>query len=110
MKFLSSLLFVGTLLANRLGDNVGPKIWSEDLTKAHQRLDANSGMEGRIVGGEQAGMKDAPWQVITFIKYSPTPPHSISQSVSSGEITMAITGVVEELPGEHLPLLRRLDH
>ena len=87
MKFLTSLMFVGGLLvlANGLSDNV------ETLTKAHLRSDkwsdADPKMEGRIVGGEQAGMKDAPWQVMLFIKYSPMSPRDNSQSVSSGFYT-----------------------
>ena len=67
MNFLVVLLFTATLLrVDGLTDNVGPKIWS-DLMKAGKNSDrfaaADPGVEGRIVGGEQAGMKDAPWQV-----------------------------------------------
>ena len=86
MKFLILLLFIGSWLENGLSDNAGPKIWSDglsqDLTKGKtfdKWLDADSGMEGRIVGGEQAGMKDAPWQVIPYNKYS-TQYHVVSQS------------------------------
>ena len=106
MKFLILLLFIGSLLENGLSGKVGPKIWSDglsqDLTKAGKTfdkwLDADSGMEGRIVGGEQAGMKDAPWQVMPCNKYS-TMPHSIMLSVSqlrfshSLEITVAIAAL-----------------
>ena len=71
MNFLVLLLFIGSLLrVNGLSGNVGPRIWSgglsPDRTKAGKPSDADSGMKGRIVGGEQAGMKDAPWQVGSF--------------------------------------------
>jgi len=67
MKFQVLLLFIGSLLrVDGLSGNVGPKIWSggvsQDPTKGGKNSDKWSG-EGRIVGGEQAGMKDAPWQV-----------------------------------------------
>ena len=67
MKFQVLLLFIGSLLrVDGLRGNVGPKIWSggvsQDPTKGGENSDKWSG-EGRIVGGEQAGMKDAPWQV-----------------------------------------------
>ena len=91
MKFLILLLFIGSLLENGLSGKVGPKIWSDglsqDLTKAGKTfdkwLDADSGMEGRIVGGEQAGMKDAPWQVMPYNKCSTMPHNTCWQSVSS---------------------------
>ena len=90
MKFLILLFFIGSWIENGLSENARPKIWSDglsqDLTKAGKTfdkwLDADSGMEGKIVGGEQAGMKDAPWQVMPSIKYS-TMPHNIMLSVSS---------------------------
>jgi len=68
MNFLVLLLYIGSLLrVNGFSGNVGPKIWSAGLSpdqaKAGKPSDADSGMKGRIVGGEQAGMKDAPWQV-----------------------------------------------
>ena len=71
MNFLVLLLFIGSLLrVNGFSGNVGPKIWSAGLSpdqaKAGKPSDADSGMKGRIVGGEQAGMKDAPWQVGSF--------------------------------------------
>ena len=64
MNFLALLLLIGSLLDNGLSANVGPKSLSQDPAKAGEKwLVAGSGDEGRIVGGEQAGMKDAPWQV-----------------------------------------------
>ena len=64
MNCLALLLFIASLLDNRLSANFGPNSLSQDPTKAGKKwLDADPGQEGRIVGGEQAGMKDAPWQV-----------------------------------------------
>jgi len=64
MNFLALLLFIGSLLETGSSANFGPKSLSQDPTKVGEKwLNAGSDEEGRIVGGEQAGMKDAPWQV-----------------------------------------------
>ena len=66
MKFFVLLLFLG-LLDNGYSENISQNVVSEDQTKSlsdsvKQQV-AGSHPGGRIVGGEQAGMKDAPWQV-----------------------------------------------
>ena len=66
MKFFALLLFLG-LLDNGYSENISQNVGSEDQTKSisdsvKQQV-AGSRLGGRIVGGEQAGMKDAPWQV-----------------------------------------------
>ena len=66
MKFFVPLLFLG-LLDNGYSENISQNVGSEDQTKSMsdsvKQQVAGSRLGGRIVGGEQAGMKDAPWQV-----------------------------------------------
>merc|ERR1711963_1248288 len=62
MKFFVSLLFLG-LLDNGYSENIGQNMGSEDQTKSISDSVKQQVAGGRIVGGEQAGMKDAPWQV-----------------------------------------------
>ena len=66
MKFFVLLLFLG-LLDNGYSENIRENVGSEDQTKSMsdsvKQQVADSRPSGRIVGGEQAGMKDAPWQV-----------------------------------------------
>ena len=66
MKFFVLLLFLG-LLDNGYSENISQSVGLEDQTKSMsdsvKQQVAGSRLGGRIVGGEQAGMKDAPWQV-----------------------------------------------
>ena len=66
MKFFVLLLFLG-LLDNGCSESISENLGSEDQTKSMsdsvKQQVAGSRLGGRIVGGEQAGMKDAPWQV-----------------------------------------------
>ena len=66
MKFFVLLLFLG-LLDNGYSENISLNVGSEDQTKSKsdsvKQQVAGSRPGGRIVGGEQAWMKDAPWQV-----------------------------------------------
>jgi len=62
MKFFVLLLFLG-LLDNGYSENISQNMGSEDQTKSMSDSVKQQVAGGRIVGGEQAGMKDAPWQV-----------------------------------------------
>ena len=59
MKFFVPLLFLG-LLDNGYSENISQNMGSEDQTKSMTNS-VKQVAGGRIVGGEQAGMKDAPW-------------------------------------------------
>ena len=66
MKFFVLLLFLG-LLDNGYSENISQSVGLEDQTKSMsdsvKQQVAGSRPGGRIIGGEEAGMKDAPWQV-----------------------------------------------
>ena len=62
MKFFALLLFLG-LLDNGYSENISQSVGLEDQTKSMSDSVKQQVSGGRIVGGEQAGMKDAPWQV-----------------------------------------------
>ena len=62
MKFFALLLFLG-LLDNGYSENISQNMGSEDQTRSMSDSVKQQVAGGRIVGGEQAGMKDAPWQV-----------------------------------------------
>ena len=66
MKIFVLLLFLG-LLDNGYSENISQSVGLEDQTKSMsasvKQQVASSRLGGRIVGGEQAGIKDAPWQV-----------------------------------------------
>ena len=62
MKIFVLFLFFG-LLDNGYSENISQKDQTKSMSDSVKQQVADSRPSGRIVGGEQAGMKDAPWQV-----------------------------------------------
>ena len=62
MKIFVLFLFFG-LLHNGYSENISQKDQTKSMSDSVKQQVADSRPSGRIVGGEQAGMKDAPWQV-----------------------------------------------